>query len=1213
MSRIIVNGNQYDRFNIGKLSRSGQNTQSSSSVQILNSSKTNNTTNVTTNVEGHYIWGNYYDATQDIEGSLSNVQDINMSGDINMTLGSSIMQWREDEYSYIGPDTYAYLGHIKTPSITSDLVDAILADIDLLESDNIANANKITTKDLEATNKIVSPYAEITDLYSEDIRTHNLTVTGSAHFFELVIDKIKAAGGSFLLTPADGFKIYYHENINIQGERRMVLYFVATDDEGNAISNMWQIGDFALIQDFNRAVAGETMYDVDNTYFWSLVKNVSSQPGTYIVREDEQGEEYVDPTIVHYIELSLSNNEYDGAPTVYDGADVAMLGNNTNPARQTAIYMSCYNGESGNGTYDEDLLAPFVVYYEGVNPLSNKGFNLSEYKVQWWSSGVTSHGAQNNIPQNRMVGSFLLSAGKTIEQYIDENIKDADINIITLDYGTDIWMINANPNYSIVTPAAPLTDYQQWNTSVKVKHNGNDWWFETTSVSAYILTANNTGTIETPLSSNEYWFTFDDIQLGGALAGIINIGLNSQTLLANHFNGWDDSTSRTIRFRFTTILDEQGTQFTTKDLDVQCVKLARGENGSATQVAMVQYSLVPEEEKAYVDASGAMIFRALYHLKRVYTDSNGNTLINTIASIPNGYTMKFSDDASIRYKQSFNISNDTFIISLNDLLLNGYFYNTQYNDYIEAMEDDSAPNYITVYLYDDNNNVIDQKVVQVQFLTGSVFDVADDKITLAVAGSQSYVMGELGNQITTVNNQISSLNIKANGIQSNVNSLTTQVNGMQGEITTKADKSYVDQTASSITSTVTSQISGVQGEIASLGNNVAQNYVLTSSIAQTAENIKLTVEQDINGQLSETGIDIENKKITLNADNTNINGNLNINDPEVGLILYDVYDNPRIVIQNNELGDFEDFDFGADKRTSGNGFIRDNLQYKTITINNISLGNFTNGQSIRLHNWKIGGSFTTGPQTNIDTINYTFNIKKGSATIHTLTGTLDSSDISGITYNVPEYTFEATTGSYDYYIDATLIYNLRNINEGAEFNGYTTLYVESKQSQLNKIALDGAVFASDNEHYNWFGSDKTILRDGISEIRFENGNILRNSRDLRSSSYNQNFSDISSTVPTTVSSSQSYKATMNDCMIMLRGGASGRKYVYLPDPYMCGGKMYIIKNMDSADCRVSCVNESECMVSATSNSVSEYEQIKDDTTMFIACGQFWIRVTMKQD
>jgi hypothetical protein len=48
---------------------------------------------------------------------------------------------------------------------------------------------------------------------SDTIKTKNLEVTGSAHFFELVIDKVKSAGGAVIFTPANGFNVDIVESV----------------------------------------------------------------------------------------------------------------------------------------------------------------------------------------------------------------------------------------------------------------------------------------------------------------------------------------------------------------------------------------------------------------------------------------------------------------------------------------------------------------------------------------------------------------------------------------------------------------------------------------------------------------------------------------------------------------------------------------------------------------------------------------------------------------------------------------------------------------------------------------------------------------------------------------------------------------------------------------------------------------------------------------
>jgi len=83
-----------------------------------------------------------------------------------------------------------------------------------------------------------SSVGNISELHSNDIFTKNLTVTGLAHFFELVIDRIKSAGGAVLFTPADGFQIESFE----QSTNGYKLFWSSTDGE-KGIKNMWQVND----------------------------------------------------------------------------------------------------------------------------------------------------------------------------------------------------------------------------------------------------------------------------------------------------------------------------------------------------------------------------------------------------------------------------------------------------------------------------------------------------------------------------------------------------------------------------------------------------------------------------------------------------------------------------------------------------------------------------------------------------------------------------------------------------------------------------------------------------------------------------------------------------------------------------------------------------------------------------------------------------------
>ena len=160
-------------INIQTFSKSKSKEQGSISNVSTNAKSSNE-------VEGVYLWGKYHDHTQNIDGDLQNVGNINAEGNI-ITSGNV-------GCNVIDADT------VNSVNVFSDLVDA--SNYYGVDAD-ITNINS---------NSITSLSADITTLNSEDITAHNLNITGQAHFFELVIDKIKSAGGSVILTPVDGFR-----------------------------------------------------------------------------------------------------------------------------------------------------------------------------------------------------------------------------------------------------------------------------------------------------------------------------------------------------------------------------------------------------------------------------------------------------------------------------------------------------------------------------------------------------------------------------------------------------------------------------------------------------------------------------------------------------------------------------------------------------------------------------------------------------------------------------------------------------------------------------------------------------------------------------------------------------------------------------------------------------------------------------------------------
>lgn len=178
----------------------------------------------------------------------------------------------------------------------------------------------------------------------ETVKTKNLEVTGSAHFFELVIDKVKAMGGAVLITPADGFDV----NMVVQVEGGYQLYWRCDDGNGKQRDNMWKVGDQALCMSFNQAkVDSDGAHNTNNKYYWALVTEVSdsANPITF------DGNKY------HYI--VISSTDYDGTVNPKSGDSIVMLGyrGTDDAARQSAIYISAYS------SLDSGLTAPLFAQY----------------------------------------------------------------------------------------------------------------------------------------------------------------------------------------------------------------------------------------------------------------------------------------------------------------------------------------------------------------------------------------------------------------------------------------------------------------------------------------------------------------------------------------------------------------------------------------------------------------------------------------------------------------------------------------------------------------------------------------------------------------------------------------------------------------------------------------------------------------------------------
>lgn len=263
----------------------------------------------------------------------------------------------------------------------------------------------------------------------------DLTVTGSAHFFELVIDKIKAAGGTYIFSAANSFNV---ERVAV-GSDVVRLYWLA-EANGNGSMNTWEVGDQAISMDFNRAKVGST-FSASNKYWWALVTATSGNTPETIT---EDGADH----LYHWIEVSTIEKA-DGCTVEAEiGDSVAQLGSRSaDKKRQAAQMIAAYKSP------DTGVEAPCWVQYVGIN-----------------SFAITEDNRLNRVAYNGNVfkGSFVAMSegeqGRDLLEWLESLQHDTDAHF-------DIW-------YGQGVPTLENEPAVEWTTDSKKAEHVDDLYFD---------------------------------------------------------------------------------------------------------------------------------------------------------------------------------------------------------------------------------------------------------------------------------------------------------------------------------------------------------------------------------------------------------------------------------------------------------------------------------------------------------------------------------------------------------------------------------------------------------------------------------------------------------------------------------------------------------------------------------------------------------------
>lgn len=323
-------------------------------------------------LDTHLLWGNEFNGTQDVDGTITT------SGGINAV------------------DNITTQGDMAASTATFNTI----------SSTNINNADTIITSTLSAQNTATTTLnaddADIKTLLSGNITTDYLTVTKSAHFWQLIIDKITSSNGAVILSPAHT-KV---EEVVTEGNK-YTLYWKAEDKEsGKKILNDFSIGDQILCQTFNNATGTE--YNKSNKYYWAVVDGKGTK--TDILSKEI--------TSFHYVSITKSVNTYDGDSVPSAGDEIVVLGNRQNAERQNAIILSATNGDY----LDKGIKAPYIAQYKSI-----KTFELEPYRY----NVIAANG-------NVFIGNFkVVNADGSIENIKNgEKGENATFNRLVPEYAT---------------------------------------------------------------------------------------------------------------------------------------------------------------------------------------------------------------------------------------------------------------------------------------------------------------------------------------------------------------------------------------------------------------------------------------------------------------------------------------------------------------------------------------------------------------------------------------------------------------------------------------------------------------------------------------------------------------------------------------------------------------------------------------------------------
>lgn len=815
------------------IKKNGSNSSSSNGGGFANGATTNTTT-VQKELETHKLWGQNFNGTQDVDGDMTVNGNVSISGKVTATTGA----------------------------ITN------------IESESITNVGTLTTDTVDATtikgvNANISNQLNVKDILSKDITTDYLTVTKSAHFWELVVDKISSTKGAIIVSPAN---CIVEDLLNENGQ--YTLYWRCEDKEtGKAITNDFQVNDQIVCQSFN--AANDTDFNVSNKYYWRLVTSVGREYRTDSLRGDK--------CYWNYIQLSATDGDGSSIPEI--GDNIAVLGNRTNEDRQNAIIISSTNSDY----LDVDIQSPSIVQYKGI-----KSYDLKSYRYNVIAAnGNTFIGNFKVVASDGSLGDIESGKdGKGIKSMVTHYLAS---NLSVRMGSTTVW-----DNGSVIPPLLSTVKPYMWQ---QTKTTYTD---DTHILSSPVMfgTLGKTGANGKDGQSTQYINIIAECATedynGDNNTGHIytsNIYMDGKLLAYGSVRGHTmlvvDPTTKSVinTYQYDTYAPDNATTAVVnliKAIDnVANDKIIIIISYDATSCNQALRNKLSNDYNSNVSANAEVWTSERYsHAIIIFKHSNReHQCFEQFNHFKPSYLTVYytSDNMSLAGKDGENGIMDKLsmtkaraTVNINDNL---YVYNEGYVNHVDGDKvtrvSDLSKYYIK--LIDSNGRAVkntpsaDSNTFWFNSLWQSKYSEQTDRIThfrLQLYDTSDNLLDEITYNVTFDAGAV--LTVGQNAITSSVQQ---SKNYTDGQIST------VKQTADGIASRVTK----IEGD-----------YVTESEMNQTANNISLGVYDNLKNK---TGIDVTTGKIVLNADNVQVKGNFNLTDTKNGLTVYDAANTPLINLQ----------------------------------------------------------------------------------------------------------------------------------------------------------------------------------------------------------------------------------------------------------------------------------------------------------------------------